>query len=222
MAADQIRQNGNTSQISNEEPDTTSTNDTGDSTFAQSSEQIENGESSQNNGDDTEDAGDSAIVPTTTESQDIPGTQADASDTLVETNNVKTATFQRNAGLGVLGTDYIEHQVRLNDTLQGICLTYNISAVRLRQANLLSGDNESLLLAPHKILAIPISEGFYSRIQETDSEDYKLNVLRKQFPKLSKKEATAYLELADWVLDEALATAREDIAWEKETKNDIF
>ena len=47
-------------------------------------------------------------------------------------------------------------------------------------------------------------------------------MLKNRFPKLSTKEATAYLELADWVLDEAVATAREDIAWEKEAKNDFF
>ena len=128
----------------------------------------------------------------------------------------------RKSGLGVLGADYIEHCVQPNDTISGICLQYNISAVRLRQANLFSGEQESVLLAPHKLLAIPLSDGLYARVQETESEDYKLNSLRKQFPKLSKKEATAYLELSDWVLDDALASAREDLEWEKETKDDFF
>jgi hypothetical protein len=152
----------------------------------------------------------------------VPSTQGQVCAQDGDKESPQTPSFQTNSRLGILGIDYIEHKVQPDDTLQGICLLYNVELFRLKQANLLSGENESLLLAPHKVLAIPKSEGFYSRVQETESKDYKLSELRKQFPKLSKKEATAYLELADWVLDDAVATAREDIQWEKEAKDDLF
>eukprot|EP00584_Thalassiosira_punctigera_P004265 CAMPEP_0172531448 /NCGR_PEP_ID=MMETSP1067-20121228/4856_1 /TAXON_ID=265564 ORGANISM="Thalassiosira punctigera, Strain Tpunct2005C2" /NCGR_SAMPLE_ID=MMETSP1067 /ASSEMBLY_ACC=CAM_ASM_000444 /LENGTH=1630 /DNA_ID=CAMNT_0013315829 /DNA_START=141 /DNA_END=5033 /DNA_ORIENTATION=+ len=48
---------------------------------------------------------------------------------------------------------YIEHEVLLTDTLQGLCLAYKISATRLRMENKFSGN--SLQLAP-KTLKIPI------------------------------------------------------------------
>ncbi|CAB9499452.1 expressed unknown protein [Seminavis robusta] len=131
------------------------------------------------------------------------------------------ASFLRSSGLGVLGVDYIEHELQPSDTLNGLCLAYNIAPSRLKHANLLSGENDSLVLAP-KILAIPITDGFYSRVPDTESEDYKLNALKRQVPKIGTKEAKAYLELSDWVLEDALAMAKEDIEWEKGNNDDLF
>jgi len=51
-------------------------------------------------------------------------------------------------------SSYIEHKVLPTDTLQGLCLAYKISAVKLRMANKFSGN--SLILAP-KTLKIPIN-----------------------------------------------------------------
>lgn len=206
--------------------DTTSTGETNDSTLAQSSDesqalerfQIDRTDGLQEShplADALATRDDSVVENQDTESGQLSSSAAAA------TSSNKAASFQRNSGLGVLGIDYIEHEVQPTDTLKGLCLAYNISAVRLRQANLLSGDNDSLLLAP-KVLAIPISEGFYARVQETESQEYKLNVLLKKYPKLGKKAAKAYLELSDWVLEDALSTAREDIEWEKDTKDDFL
>ena len=118
----------------------------------------------------------------TTSSQQEAG--ADGSE------DAMTNQFCSSAGKGVLGVDYIEHTVLSTDTFKGLCLTYGISATRLRQANLLSGDIESLSLAP-KVLAIPISGGFYARVQDTDSKDLKLYAVKKEFPRLGNKEAKA-------------------------------
>ncbi|GAX27031.1 hypothetical protein FisN_9Lh347 [Fistulifera solaris] len=126
------------------------------------------------------------------------------------------------SGKGILGVDYVEHVILPTDTLQGICLAYKINSTRLRQANHFSG--HSLLLAPKK-LVIPISQkalrsGFI-RVQDTDAKQYKLHALLAAYPDLSASEASAYLELADWVLEDALQTAKEDREWEKTEQDDL-
>jgi hypothetical protein len=74
-------------------------------------------------------------------------------------------------------------------------------------------------LAPKK-LVIPISKtaqrsGFI-RAQDTDAKEYKLHALMAEYPDLSTTEAAAYLELADWVLKDAVRSAKEDKEWEHE------
>lgn len=143
------------------------------------------------------------------------------------------------SGKGVLGVDYVEHVVLPSDTLQGICIAYKISPTRLRQANCFSG---GLPLAPKK-LVIPISKkamrsGFL-RVQDTDAKEFKLHAFLAEFPDLSSAEARAYvtwraavsrlalftfltfyynsyLELADWVLKDAVHSAKEDNEWEED------
>lgn len=104
-----------------------------------------------------------------------------------------------------------------DDTLPGICLAYKISASRLKRANHFSG--ESLQLAPKRLI-IPISQKAiaqgYLRVQDTDSNEYKLHAFQAEFPNLGLAEARAYLELSDWSLPEACQSAREDNDWEKE------
>jgi LysM repeat protein len=95
-------------------------------------------------------------------------------------------------GKGVLGVDYVEHVILPTDTLQGICLAYNISSTKLRQANHFSGN--SLLLAPKK-LVIPLSKkalrAGYIRVQDTDAKEYKLHAFLAEFSDLSLTEAKA-------------------------------
>jgi len=165
---------------------------------------------------------------------------------------------------GVLGVDYLEHRVQPHDTLQGLCLKYNVSAARIQQANLImthSQTSDALLLAAPELLAIPIvsrrpaaagttardaaesvangdpneaaetgednaattgTVGFYGRgSAKEDVEFYKIKTLQKEF-KLGIKEAKAYLELANGVLEEARDAAREDIAWERQAQKDHF
>ncbi|GKY91247.1 hypothetical protein MPSEU_000098000 [Mayamaea pseudoterrestris] len=121
------------------------------------------------------------------------------------------------SGKGVLGVDYVEHVVLPTDTLQGICLAYKVNVTRLRQANSFSGN--SLLLAPKK-LVIPLSKQALRsgciRVQDTDAKEYKLHAFLAEYPDLGTSEARAYLELADWVLEDASQSAREDCEWEKD------
>eukprot|EP00542_Grammatophora_oceanica_P015640 CAMPEP_0194028374 /NCGR_PEP_ID=MMETSP0009_2-20130614/2357_1 /TAXON_ID=210454 /ORGANISM="Grammatophora oceanica, Strain CCMP 410" /LENGTH=392 /DNA_ID=CAMNT_0038667745 /DNA_START=113 /DNA_END=1291 /DNA_ORIENTATION=+ len=119
--------------------------------------------------------------------------------------------------LGLKGVDYVEHIVLPTDTLQGICLAYKISGTRLRQANHFSGSN--LSGAPKKLI-VPLSKtairtGFI-RVQDTETREFKLHAFLAELPDLRETEATGYLELADWIVSEAVRSAKEDLEWEQE------
>jgi hypothetical protein len=61
--------------------------------------------------------------------------------------------------------EYIEHIVLPTDTLQGICLAYKVSAMRLKKENGFSGNN--LQLAPKK-LRIPLDTNYRMNLQRRD------------------------------------------------------
>jgi len=115
-----------------------------------------------------------------------------------------------------MGVDYEEHIVLPTDTLQGICLAYRIHATRLRQVNRFSGN--SLLLAPKRLI-IPISKKALKngtiRVQDRDSPEFKIHFFHSEFPRLGITGAKAYLELADWNLEDAITSAKEDGEWEQ-------
>lgn len=140
------------------------------------------------------------------------------------TNSSSTLDSQDNvlgpSGKGVLGVDYVEHVCLPTDTLQGICISYKVSASHLRRANHFSGTLHS---APRKLL-IPLSKqalrtGFI-RVQDTDTKEYKLHKIQAEYPDISAIEAKAYLELVDWELKDALQSAKEDREWDTEDGND--
>ena len=116
---------------------------------------------------------------------------------------------------------YLEHVVMPTDTLQGICLRYKITAVRLRQVNHFS--SSSLSLAPPK-LYIPVTEETLKsgaiKVQDRTSEDFKMMSFMAEMKMLnvsiSKKEATFYLDSQGWDVDAALKEARDDFEWEDE------
>lgn len=114
----------------------------------------------------------------------------------------------------------MEHVCLPTDTLQGICISYKVSASHLRRANHSSGTLHS---APRKLL-IPLSKqalrtGFI-RVQDTDTKEYKLHKIQAEYPDISAIEAKAYLELVDWELKDALQSAKEDREWDTEDGND--
>jgi len=91
---------------------------------------------------------------------------------------------------GILGVDYVEHVILPSDTFQGICLAYKISATRLRQVNHFSGNN--LSNAPKKLI-IPLTKkalrsGFI-RVQDKESQEYKLHAFIAEVPSLKESEA---------------------------------
>lgn len=119
----------------------------------------------------------------------------------------------------------IEHIILPNDTLQGICIQYKVSATRLKQVNQFSGS--SLLLAP-KCLFIPIKRGKGSnsvdvfdhassgiKLQDTSTMEYKIHKVLSDCSTLGMREIKAYLELHNWNVDESIEAARADIEWEK-------
>ena len=91
---------------------------------------------------------------------------------------------------GIPGVDYVEHVVMPTDTLQGICLSYKISATRLRQANQFSGS--TLLLAPKKLI-VPLSKNGLKngaiRMQDRTTKEFKLQALMAEFTDLGSNDA---------------------------------
>ena len=91
---------------------------------------------------------------------------------------------------GIPGVDYVEHVVMRTDTLQGICLSYKISATRLRQANQFSGN--TLLLAPKKLI-VPMSKNGLKngaiRMQVRTTKEFKLQALMAEFTDLGSNDA---------------------------------
>ena len=95
----------------------------------------------------------------------------------------------------VKGVDYLEHKVQPTDTFQGICLTYGITATKLRQTNMFSGTN--LKLAPSTLL-IPIisKEGqeldvYHIRKHQFDSKEGKVRAFLSEFFPSSFRESEA-------------------------------
>mmetsp|Transcript_19716 Transcript_19716/g.22838 ORF Transcript_19716/g.22838 Transcript_19716/m.22838 type:complete len:484 (+) Transcript_19716:393-1844(+) len=110
----------------------------------------------------------------------------------------------------------IEHIILPNDTLQGICIQYKISATRLRQGNQFSGS--SLILAPKK-LCIPVRTKNLGtsmiKLQNQTTEEYKIHKVLAECSNLGMMETQAYLELHNWNVDQSIDAAKADIEWEK-------
>lgn len=98
--------------------------------------------------------------------------------------------YQSDIVYGIPGVDYVEHVVMPTDTLQGVCLSYKVSATRLRQANQFSGN--TLLLAPKKLI-IPLSKNGLKngaiRMQDRTTKEFKLQALMAEFTDLGSDDA---------------------------------
>ena len=104
----------------------------------------------------------------------------------------------------------IEHVVMDSDTLQGLCLRYNVSAVTLRQYNNFSGNS----FRYKKYLRIPVEPGMSVAVQQ-NSRDVILQRFKCETNE-PESEAKCYLEDSNWDLDQALRTWRGDEVWQKD------
>lgn len=141
------------------------------------------------------------------------------------------------------GEPYLNHVVLPTDTLQGLCLAYKISATRLRMENGFSGNSLLLAPKKLRIptntsinnnnnnvggvsstgetsssssssSTMNISnKGMMKRCQDQSSREYKLYAFVAEIEMMELVEAKAYLDLANWDLEEALRSAREDEGW---------
>lgn len=128
--------------------------------------------------------------------------------------NIEFPSASDDTSGGVEGDDYILHTVLPTDTLAGLCITYKINAIKIRQTNRFSGSN--LLLAPPRLI-IPLSENSKCAnimLQDKESAEYKIQTFLASNPNLRHVEARSYLELNDWNLSDALNNAKEDAVWE--------
>ncbi|KAL3934785.1 MAG: hypothetical protein SGBAC_009568 [Bacillariaceae sp.] len=107
---------------------------------------------------------------------------------------------------------FIEHELQKTDTFAGICLRYKITPTELRQANGgFSGTN--LYLAPEP-LKIPNTKGRLQPVTAVpvgeESPARKMSRLMAAVRGMARSEAKCYLELNDWILENAIDNARED------------
>lgn len=110
------------------------------------------------------------------------------------------------------------HQVLRTDTIQGICLKYNVSPYQLRKRNHFTGDN--LFSAP-EVMVIPNhgrSDG--GVLKDADDKNVKVSKFLVAFSGslnsgISRKEAIAYLDMNDWDVSKAINDAKDDLSFEK-------
>lgn len=117
----------------------------------------------------------------------------------------------------VESSSIVEHVVLPDDTLQGLCLRYGVSAVALRQLNNFSGN----AFRSRKVLRVPLEKGATIRPQE-----FSHTVLLQKFKNATSEpdmEAKFYLEENGWDLSRALADWSGDEKWirEEEAVRDI-
>lgn len=105
----------------------------------------------------------------------------------------------------------VEHTVMPDDTLQGICLRYNVSVTEVRRINLFSGSS----IQCKKSLLIPVRRGVSYNImmQQYDSKEVVLQKFRNATGE-AVAEARIYLEEHSWDLDTSIAAWKTDENWE--------
>ena len=115
---------------------------------------------------------------------------------------------------------YVEHIVLPSDTLQGICLSYKISASKLRQVNRFTGN--SLLEAPKKLI-IPLTRRNVAvgiKQQDQNSKEYKTYYLISECSrKLSKVDAQSILERVNWNVEQAVKEGNSSVDEDKSVSN---
>lgn len=107
----------------------------------------------------------------------------------------------------------IEHIIMAEDTFQGICLRYNVSAVELRRLNMFSGNNIQIKSS----LLIPLKKGAVPTVQIVTRE-----VILQQFRNATGEgiqEAKLYLDENEWNLSQAVTAWKNDETWNKEEEN---
>lgn len=159
-----------------------------------------------------------------THDTDALTTHDDETNTLALSDGHSTLTDQASI-MNDEGDEPIYHDVIPNDTLQGICQLYGITAYELRRANNFRGLN--LSSAPERLL-IPKNARKRSKGFKTLTDEEKVQALmahmatsrKTKKPILSHDEARAYLEFNDWNFDQALRNVKVDTEWsaQKSTK----
>lgn len=110
------------------------------------------------------------------------------------------------------------HRTLPTDTFQGICLRYKITPTELRRANNMTLAT-NLRLAP-EVLVIPSNDrntqlkNTGEKTKEEKIASVLSGVSRRVRGKLSYSEVRAYLEIADWDVEDAVRDVNEDFAAE--------
>jgi hypothetical protein len=90
--------------------------------------------------------------------------------------------------------------------------------MELRRVNRFSGTNLSLAPA-HLVVPLNADRNLNSiKLQDTNSNEYKLQLVLAEYPHLPHMERKAYLEMNDWDVEATLKEIENDAAWEKDQK----
>lgn len=135
--------------------------------------------------------------------------------------------------------EFYEHITLPSDTLQGICLRYGITPIKLRQANNFSGNN--LHLAPRKLKIPKLVTGTSNELKrlqhskhqhehehehehrhehqpiclQKKTKEFQIHFIMVHYEFLNRKEAECYLDIFDWNTDATLKGIEQDIKWER-------
>ena len=108
--------------------------------------------------------------------------------------------------------EYRIHTVDKRDTLLGLSLKYGISQDAIRRCNDMPTDN----LATFKTLQIPLTKEYKMKLPVGEGESHAAMLRKFRVTNdLSEPEARAYLELAEWNLEQAQAFYVKDVAFER-------
>lgn len=107
----------------------------------------------------------------------------------------------------IVSPTVIVHTILPSDTLQGICLRYNVPIIAVRRLNCFSGNN----IKAFKTLKIPIESGATINLQE-DTHEVLIQKFRNETGE-DLVEAELYLEESTWNLESALLSWRGDENW---------
>jgi hypothetical protein len=130
----------------------------------------------------------------------------------------------------------VDHWIQPNDTFQGLCLHYGITATQLRRANYgFSGTNLSLAPNPLKVprihvdavpssstsspgtaLSVPPPKTTSLLPHDSRRKQGAVAAVRSVHPELARTEARCYLELNNWNVTDAVNDYRKDIRIKQE------
>lgn len=110
----------------------------------------------------------------------------------------------------------VVHEILPEDTLEGICLKYNVTATEVRRVNMFSGNSIHF----KKTLIIPLCKGLsFSGKDNHSTEDALLHRFQSDTGE-SSIEARIYLEDNNWNLDTAVQAWKGDQHWQNKQNRD--
>jgi LysM repeat protein len=118
--------------------------------------------------------------------------------------------------------DYVIHEVKISDTLERICIQYDVNKDAIKMANGFLGEEVYM----YKTLKIPFTYGEVYHVPEDKNPDVKKEWAKEQMHQVVRdvnrdngsyeSEVKYYLEIHDFDMDKAMRAYQEDMRFEKQ------